>query len=270
MKKITWLLGSFFLLTITGCFDTKEEITIADDGSGNYVATADMGKILSLAKTMGAENKQMKEIENMKKDTTINLIDLKDSLPDLTEAEKKLLDKATLNLKVDAAEEILSFKFSFPFSKPSDITAIRNVLNKSKGKMLEDKMKGMMPEGEKDGDGKNMFDKEAMGKEDKGKNENSSVDNYYNDSVAKGKISRKLNKGQYAKVADDEDLKMLQQMSQMGMGSNIKIVINLPKAAKKAEGKALKLSNDRKQVTIEGTLDDFFEDGSYFEYEVEY
>ena len=42
------------------------------------------------------------------------------------------------------------------------------------------------------------------------------------------------------------------------------------KPAKKAEGKGVKLSSDRKKVTIEGSLDDFFEDASYFEYEIEY
>jgi hypothetical protein len=59
-------------------------------------------------------------------------------------------------------------------------------------------------------------------------------------------------------------------MSQMGMSMNMKTVINLPKPAKKAEGKGVKLSNDRKKITIEGTLDDFFEDATYFEYEIEY
>jgi hypothetical protein len=59
-------------------------------------------------------------------------------------------------------------------------------------------------------------------------------------------------------------------MAQMGMSVNMKTVINLPKPVKKAEGKGVKLSGDKKKITIEGTLDDFFEDGSYFEYNIEY
>ena len=50
----------------------------------------------------------------------------------------------------------------------------------------------------------------------------------------------------------------------------MKTVINLPKPAKKAEGKGVKLSEDKKKILMEGTLDDFFEDGSYFEYNIEY
>jgi len=65
-------------------------------------------------------------------------------------------------------------------------------------------------------------------------------------------------------------LKSMQEMAQMGMSVNMKTVINLPKPAKKAEGKGVKLSEDRKKITMEGTLDDFFEDGSYFEYNIEF
>ena len=59
-------------------------------------------------------------------------------------------------------------------------------------------------------------------------------------------------------------------MGQMGMPISFKTIINLPKPAKKAEGKGVKLSDDKKKITIEGTLDDFFEDPSQFEYEIEY
>ena len=59
-------------------------------------------------------------------------------------------------------------------------------------------------------------------------------------------------------------------MAQLGMAINMKTIINLPKPAKKAEGKSLKLSDDKKKITMEGTLDDFFEDASYFEYDIEF
>jgi hypothetical protein len=96
------------------------------------------------------------------------------------------------------------------------------------------------------------------------------IDAYYQSIYEKGKFSRKLNKEKYAQVADDKSLKSLQEMAQMGMSINMKTVINLPKPAKKTVGKGLKLSEDKKKITIEGTLDDFFEDAAYFEYEIEY
>ena len=74
----------------------------------------------------------------------------------------------------------------------------------------------------------------------------------------------------YANVENDKSLTSLKEMSQMGMASTMKTIFNLPRPAKKAEGKGVKLSDDRKKVTIEGTLDDFFEDATFFEYEIEY
>jgi hypothetical protein len=47
-------------------------------------------------------------------------------------------------------------------------------------------------------------------------------------------------------------------------------VIHLPKPAKKAEGAKIKLSDDKKTVTINATLSDLFNDPNSFAYRVEY
>ena len=120
----------------------------------------------------------------------------------------------------------------------------------------------------KEGGDKGMFD---MGEDDKQSEEmGANLDQYYTTVYEKGKFSRKLNKEKYAQVEDDKGLKTMQEMAQLGMSVNMKTVINLAKPAKKAEGKGVKLSEDKKKITIEVTLDDFFEDGSYFEYNIEF
>ena len=116
-------------------------------------------------------------------------------------------------------------------------------------------------------------DEALLGNEDddqKNDDMGANIDEYYTSVYEKGKFTRKLNKEKYAHVEDDKSLKSLQEMAQLGMAINMKTVINLPKPAKKAEGKGLKLSDDKKKITMEGTLDDFFEDASYFEYNIEY
>jgi hypothetical protein len=47
-------------------------------------------------------------------------------------------------------------------------------------------------------------------------------------------------------------------------------VINLPRPAKKAEGKNVKLSDDRKKVTIKSSIDDFYDEPAKMEYRIEY
>ncbi|MBL0152751.1 MAG: hypothetical protein IPP93_04395 [Chitinophagaceae bacterium] len=56
----------------------------------------------------------------------------------------------------------------------------------------------------------------------------------------------------------------------MGLGMTSTYVINLPRAAKKAEGKGLTLSADKKQVIVKAGIEDFFDNPSQFEFSVEY
>jgi hypothetical protein len=268
MKKISWIAGLLMLLVFSGCFDTVEEFTIAENGSGTFVNSLDMGKILGLAKTMGGGNDEMKDFEKLKKDTVVYLKDIKDSLKNLTDAEKKIAATGTLRIQVDAKEDKLNFTFTFPFSNTSEIAPIQNILKKAKDDVLDNTMTKLMGEESNKkndallgGDEENSEQKEGMG---------ANLDQYYTTIFEKGKFTRKLNKEKYANVSDDKTLKSMQEMAQMGMSVNMKTVINLPKPVKKAEGKGVKLSEDKKKITIEGTLDDFFEDGSYFEYNIEY
>ena len=268
MKRLFVLPAIFTLFILSGCFDTAEEITIKDNGSGMYVSSMDMGKLMGMAKSMGGDNKEMKEIEDMKKDTLINLKDIKDSLKNLSAAEKKIIESGTLKVKIDMQEEQFAFTFSFPFSKTDDIKDINSVLNKTKQQILTKAMKDKLGKDDEDSDNVKMFDKEA--KDGDSEMMGSEVNEYYTRTWAANKLTNKIKKEKIAKMEEDEGLATLKQMSQMGITVNMKTVINLPKAAKKAEGKGVKLSDDKKKVTIEGSLDDFFENASYFEYEIEY
>jgi len=268
MKRICWIVSLLILVVFSGCFDTVDEFTIAENGSGTFVNSLDMGKVLGLAKTIGGGNDEMKDFEKMKMDTVVNLKDIKDSLKKLNDAEKKIAATGSLRVQVDAKDDKLNFTFTFPFSNASEIAPIQSVLKKAKEDVIDNIMTKLMgEESNKKNDGLLGKDEEdGEQKEEMGAN----LDTYYTSVFEKGKFSRKLDKEKYAHVGDDKSLKSLQEMAQMGMSINMKTVINLPKPAKKAEGKGVKLSDDKKKITLEGTLDDFFEDASYFEYNIEY
>jgi hypothetical protein len=36
MKQISWIAGLVVLVVFSGCFDTVEEVTIAENGSGTF------------------------------------------------------------------------------------------------------------------------------------------------------------------------------------------------------------------------------------------
>lgn len=260
MKKISWLIGVVILLMTTGCFETVEESSINDDGSGVFSSSMDMSKMIALAKNFGGDSKELKEAQTMKKDTVINLKDIKDSLQNLSPQEKKILDKATLKILMSIPDEQFTITFNFPYSRPADLETIASVLKKAKRDMVKNQLNGMVPGGEGSNQMGNMGNDEG----------DSEISDYYICTYEKGHLTKKLNKEKYANLENDKSMKTLQEMGQMGMPVDFKTIINLPRAAKKAEGKGVKLSDDRKKVTIEGNLDDFFEDASKFEYNIEY
>jgi hypothetical protein len=79
-----------------------------------------------------------------------------------------------------------------------------------------------------------------------------------------------LNKEKYAGVETDETMKGLKEISGMGMPMNNTTIINLPRAAKKVEGKNAKLSDDKKKLSIVASTEDFFDDATKLEFRVEY
>ena len=271
MKKITWFFGLILILITYGCFDTVQESTINDDGSGVFVSTTDMGKLIGMVKMFAGEKEEMKSLEKMKMDTVVYLKDIKDSVKNLSDAEKKLMDKGSLKIIMNMPDEEFSLAFTFPYSHPADLITIASILKKTKEDIMSDQMHKLMPGDKNETDtAKNKEDENpllgGLGQD----GNNTEVDDYYNYKYEKGKISKKLNKEMYTNVENDKSLTTLKEMSQMGISSTLKTIFNLPKPAKKAEGKGLKLSDDRKKVTIEGTIDDFFENPAQFEYEIEY
>lgn len=268
MKRLIGLLAIIGLVILSGCFDTVEETTINDDGSGTVFTSMDMGKMLGALAAMGGDEK-MKGAEKIKGDTTIFFKDIKDSLQNLTDAEKKLLEDGKAHLVLDLKDAKFNISITAPFVKTSDIPAINTALEKSNGKMMQALIQGVMPEEEKAKMKKGDDDEEDIPGMN-GEEGTPTISSYFQTTYEKNKITKKVNKELFAKIEDDESLKSLKEMGQMGMAMNLKTVINLPKPAKKTTGKGLTLSDDKKKVTIEGTLDDFFEDPTKFEYEIEY
>ena len=80
--------------------------------------------------------------------------------------------------------------------------------------------------------------------------EPSSFDDYYKIEFSEGELMKKVNKEKYAGAESDEYLSGIKQAASMGLVMKATYVINLPRPATKAEGKYVKLSEDKMKVTI--------------------
>jgi hypothetical protein len=249
MNKLLGLLGIGCALALVSC-ETTREISLNKDGSGKMVTTTDMSSLIGIAKMSGKDM----EKEDKSVDTTIALKTMVDSIPDLTADEKELVKKGTLGLNVNMKEEKLITKLEFPFANGAEITKLDQV----SAKVMQQAMKKQAGEG---------GGAPPIGDDDMPKG---SMDDYFTTTYAKGLIERKHIPEKYATVGEDKGMQAMKEMAGQGMPMNTTLIYNLPKPAKKVEGKNAKLSEDKKKVTITTSVDDFFDDVTKLEFKIEY
>ena len=216
-----------------------------------FVNTTDLGKMVGLLKQMGGDSAQ--NIPNT--DTTISLAGIADSISGLTSEQRKLINQGTMRLTVNMQDEKLLIKLSLPFKKLSDIQSLKEALPEISEATLK-KLPGT--------------DQMSPGTGDNDSTKIKTFDNFYDMTFTDKLITKTLNKTKYDQGKSGDYMKSVQQMSDMGSPITANYIINLPRPAKKVEGKAVKLSDDKKKVSLTVTSDDFFNDPTKFEYRIEY
>lgn len=237
---------------LTGCLETTQEVTLDENGSGTLSTTSDMGMLLGMAKQMGG-GAELENAGDKAMDTIIYFGATADSIPDLTADDKALLKKGNMNLKFNLKNDEFKTKLNFPFSNAEELGRFNSLT----GKMLSLALKNQMGDASMGGLGGQM---PAF----------SSFDDYFTLEISNGELKKKLNKEKYAAVASDEFLNGLKEAAGMGLPVGATYIYNLPRPAEKVEGKNVKLSEDKKKVTVKVELDDFFEDPEKFEFKIKY
>ncbi len=251
MRKIIFLLVISCGILVAGCFETTQEITINKDGRGIFNNTTDLSNMLGLLKQMGGD--EAEKMGNV--DTTLALSGIADSIGGLTPGQMEIVNQGSMKLTLNIEDEKLIIKLNLPFKKISDIQTLEELLPKISEAAVK-KMPGtnQAPAG--------------LGNADSSKLK--SFDDFFDMTYTKKLISKTLNKKKYETAKDGEYMQSLRQMSQMGSPIKINYIINLPRRAKRVEGKVVKLSGDKKKVTLSLTSEDFFNDPTKFEYRIKY
>ncbi len=250
MKKILFL-PLFGALLLTGCFETTEEIRLNEDGSGSLVTTNDLSSVIGLAKQMGGGG-NMEKMGEQKIDTSWSLGLQADSIPGLSQAERDMLRKGTIHVKMNMKEDQFVTKLNFPFTSADEISAFNRLSAKVMGNVMKSQAGSAVPGGMND------------------MPEVSSFDDYYKLEAEKGELKRSLNKEKYAGVESDEYLKGMKEAAGMGLPVTSTYIISLPRPVSKVEGKNAVLSEDKMKVTIKADIDDFFDHPEKLEFKIKY
>jgi hypothetical protein len=257
MKKLFRLLlvcTTFFILA--GCFDTTEEITIEKNGSGVYQVNADFSGFFELIESLKSmdtsANSSLKQIPS-NIDTIIQLRTFTDTASDLSAEDKALLHDATVNLVMNDKDKVFKMLMKYPYK---DINDVQKIIKLSQS-------------------GNNIIGKALQGKEAPQMDVQSGqgmpdFNNVYDITFKKGLIEKKINEDKLKQFQENEQMSSMKQAIEVMPEASISTVIHLPKPAKKAEGANVKLSDDKKTITIKSTLNELFNNPNSLSYRVEY
>jgi len=254
MKKLRYIFVALIVFLAAACFEINEEIVIGKDGTGVYNTKMDMSAMMEMIKTMASEEDLAKNGMGKSLDTVLRMKDILDSVQDLTPDQKRLLQGGTVAMKMNMDENILKADINFPFHSFKDLQDL-----------MQGNSMGNMGDILKQAMAKNKGD--AAAPAGPGFEQINSV---FDVVVDKKMIARKLNKAKYDSLMQRPEMEQMQQM----MGSGFEILttttIKLPRAVKKSDNPLIKLSDDKKTVTLKYDMMKLFKNPEQFSYSIEY
>lgn len=257
-RKPSLLLLSLLAILFTGCFETTEEITIADNGSGTYHVNMNMDALFSMLDAMKGMDStgQADSMFSKKMDTTVHFNTITDTAKALSASEKSLLKNATLHMLMSQADQKFQINMDFPFTRIDDVQKIM-ALGRSKAVA---RALG------------NAFKKEGNGMGDENNGQLPDLNSFYDVTIKKGLVQRTVNKKKLDSLLQDGQMKGLLESGNSEMMESIKLntVIHLPKPVKKWTGDKVQLSDDKKTITIPATLPDLMQHPQALAYRIEY
>lgn len=259
MKKLLSVIVAFVAITLFGCLDSQEDITIKSDGSGTYRNTIDMSgmfDMLQMAAMMDTSaNSAMKALGERNIDSLISMRSFTDTATNLTAEEKALMRDATMQLKVNQAERVFKVVMNYPFKKTEDIEKILALQQSGKGFA-------------------NPFDPGKAARDlpnsDAPKGDMPSADALTKVVFKKGLIERKIDEAKLAEFKNSDNAKEMGQAEMMLSQVKFSTAIRLPNAATSVKGERAILSDDKKTVLIKYTMSDMLNNPKSLEYKIQY
>lgn len=220
-KFYSLFLIAFLAISLTSCFDLKEEVTINSDGSGSFIQTIDLGNnpMMQMALNMQSDSAKNANKEMNKMDST------------LEETKEKLSKvKGISNVRIATATEGMKYTVMYDFA---DVDALNRAINASKE--------------EKEGQVKVMQKQYSFKKgEFTRANSFSMGDNGMDMSeIMGGKKDDDENQ------TEEEKAQMKQMMQMFFGGANYTYIVHVPNQVKSYSNKAnTTISEDQKTLTM--------------------
>ena len=258
MKKFWVCVVVIISVLFAACYEINEDITINENGSGIYSTRMDMSALLQMMQSMASEEEIQKSGLNKSIDTLISLKSIMDTAKDVTPEQRRLYQDGTMKMKIDLKENIFKADVNFPFKSLADLQTL--MAGTGTGGMSEVFKQVFAKKDSAQGANNNMDDQGGLDQ----------MNNVFDVTISKNKIERKLNRPRFDSLMNKPEIAQAKQMVGGGFEILYTTTIKLPRPVKKSDNEMIKLSDDKKTVTIKYDLLKMFETPEKFSYSIQY
>lgn len=258
MNKKRWLSAIFCTLFLLGCAEINEEIVLNENGSGTYVTKTDLSQMIEMMQSFGGDEMNKEGLDKVI-DTVLSMKSFADTSTNMSAEQKLLMSRGKMRLQMNIKEKIFKIDTDFPFSSYNDL----QLLLSGAGGMSN--LSGAM---------KKIFDKGASENTnqpdspiDPGLDQISSI---FDIVVKNGSISKKVNQEKFKLLMEKPEMAQMGQLTGAGIEILTSTVIKLPRPVISSDNLLLKLSDDKKTVTLKYNLLELFESPDKFSYTITY
>ena len=256
-KYFKYVLTVALTVFFVGCYEVNEEIEINADGSGSYVTKMDMGQLIEMMQTYAGEEELKKEGLDKALDTTILFSSLVDSAKEATAEQKELMKDGKMKMQMNIKEKVFKLDLSFPYKNLNSLQQLMS--GKAGGTGMTSALKNVF--GKKEGE------QEAAAPKGPDMGDFAAI---YNVTIKNGLIEKKVNAEKYKEFMDRPEMAQMKQLTSSGMEILYTTTIKLPRAAKKTDNPLIKLSDDKKTVTMRYNMLELLESPEKFAYSIQY
>ena len=262
MKFLRYALVLVLLGFLASCYEVNEEIVVNEDGSGTYVTKMDMGQLLELMQSFAGEEELSKDGLDSSIDTTIRMKDMLDSAKDVTPEQKKLLADGTVKMQMNIKNKLFKMDMNIPYSGYNNLQKL--MAGQGAGPGLTDAFKQFFG-----GDNNPQRDTTKIIDEAR-EPDMQDIAGIYDVTIKNGLISKKTNTEKYKALLARPEMEQVKKLSSSGMEILYTTTIKLPRPVKKADNTIIKLSEDKRTVTMRYNLLELLENPEKFAYTLEY
>lgn len=260
MKSLKLITSCLLCFLFFGCYEVNEAITINENGSGRFITKMDMGQMIEMMQSFGGDEMNQEGLDKPV-DTVINMSSFVDSAKEWSDEQKELMRNGKMHLVMNIKEKIFKLDTDFPFNNYSQL---QSLLSSNGGGMQA--LTGAM---------KKVFDKgkgiENNNQPDTPKDPDlDQLGNIFDVIATNGTISKVVNKARYQTLMAKPEMEQMKQVSASGIEILYTTTLQLPRPVISSDNPLLKLSEDKKTITIKYNYLELFETPEKFSYTIKY